>query len=200
MNLEHLLENLKKRLFVPYYADTTDKALDLIRDLIPKKSSIGFGGSVTVEELNLVEALNDDYQLLHRSLYPQDYADKLYSLMQKADWYITSTNALSMTGELINIDGRANRVSAMLFGPKNIIVVCGINKIVNNVDEGIHRTRNIAAPLNALRLNKKAPCAFTNKCEQCFSTDSMCKATVIQHHPTSGKNVYIIIIDQKLGY
>lgn len=200
MDIKKLLQNLTNRHFVPFFTKTKEDAINLILELIPQKSSIGFGGSVTVEELDLVNQIKEHYKLLHRSLYPQDYADKLYNEMQSADWYITSTNALSMSGELVNIDGRANRVAAMLYGPKNILVVCGVNKIVQDVNEAIWRARNVAAPLNALRLDKKTPCAYTNKCGDCLSPDTMCKATVIQHHPTSGKNVYVIIIDQKLGY
>lgn len=200
MQINELFSNLKKRNFIPYFAKTKQEGVEIIKTLIPKGASIGFGGSVTVDEINLVDNLKGDYTLLHRSLYEEAYHDKLYKEMRDADWYITSTNALTMTGELINIDGRANRVSTMLFGPKNVLIVCGINKIVNDVAEGIARSRDTAAPPNAVRLNKKTPCAITGKCENCLSPDTMCKATVIQHHPTSGKNVYIVIIDEKLGY
>ena len=178
----------------------SSQAIQVIKELIPKNSSIGFGGSVTVDQIGLLDAIKDDYKLLHRSLYDIEYHKKLYKEMMDADWYITSTNALTMTGELVNIDGRANRVASMLFGPENILVVAGKNKIVADIEEGIRRCRDQAAPPNAVRLDKKTPCKVTGKCEYCFSPDTMCKATVIQHHPTSGKNVYIIVIDQELGY
>lgn len=200
MQYTELLNNLKKRRFIPYFAENVDEAIETIKKIIPKKASIGFGGSVTVEEMDLLDNMKDDYKLLHRSLYAKSYHDKLYKEMHEADWYITSTNALTKGGELVNIDGRANRVTDMLFGPKNVLVVCGVNKIVENVDEGISRTRNVAAPPNAKKLNKKTPCAITGKCEYCFSPDTICKATVIQHHPTTGKNVYVVIINQKLGF
>lgn len=200
MDINELLSNLKKRKFIPYYAKTKAEGVNIIKSLIPNGASIGFGGSITVDELDLVNSMKSEYNLLHRSLYEKSYHNKLYKEMQDADWYITSTNALSMTGEFINIDGRANRVSAMLFGPQNILIVCGVNKIVNDIDEGISRSRNIAAPPNAVRLNKKTPCATTGKCEYCFSPDTMCRATVIQHHPTTGKRVYVVIINEILGY
>ena len=120
--------------------------------------------------------------------------------MHVADWYITSTNALSVSGDLINIDGRANRVAAMLNGPKNILVICGINKIVKSIDEGIQRVRDVASPLNCRRLNKKTPCVVTGKCTHCNSPDTICNATVIQHHPTIGSNVYIVLINKNLGF
>ena len=164
----------------------SSQAIQVIKELIPKNSSIGFGGSVTVDQIGLLDAIKDDYKLLHRSLYDIEYHKKLYKEMMDADWYITSTNALTMTGELVNIDGRANRVASMLFGPENILVVAGKNKIVADIEEGIRRCRDQAAPPNAVRLDKD-PCKVTGKCEYCFSPDTMCKATVIQHHPTSGK-------------
>ncbi|MFW5779954.1 MAG: lactate utilization protein [Bacillota bacterium] len=200
MQLQQLEKNLKKRGFSPFFADNSQEAIEIIKELIPKNNSIGFGGSVTVDEIGLLNQIKDDYKLLHRSFYNKEQHEKLYKEMMNADWYITSTNALTMDGELVNIDGRANRVASMLFGPKNVLVILGKNKLVSDVKEGILRCRNVAAPPNAVRLNKKTPCRITNKCEYCMSEDTMCKATVIQHHPTSGKNVYVLIIDQSLGY
>ena len=153
-----------------------------------------------MDELDLVDIMKDEYKLLHRSLYDKSKHEDLYWEMARADWYITSTNAIAQTGELINIDGRANRVAAMLYGPKNILVVCGVNKIVKDINEGIDRVRNVAAPLNTKRLAKNTPCAITGKCGNCLSPDTICKATVIHHHPTTGKNFYIVLIDEKLGY
>jgi L-lactate utilization protein LutB len=200
MRYNELLDNLKKRGFHPYFDSSREEGIKIIREIIPKRSSIGFGGSVTVDELDLVDIMKDEYKLLHRSLYDKSKHEDLYWEMARADWYITSTNAIAQTGELINIDGRANRVAAMLYGPKNILVVCGVNKIVKDINEGIDRVRNVAAPLNTKRLAKNTPCAITGKCGNCLSPDTICKATVIHHHPTTGKNFYIVLIDEKLGY
>lgn len=200
MLYKELISNLEKRGFKPFYAESVQKGIDFIKKTIPKKSSIGFGGSATVIEMGLLEAMKEDYKLLHRSFYKEDYYAQLFQEMHTADWYISSTNALSEEGELINIDGRANRVAEILFGPKNILIVCGTNKIVKDMMEGISRTRNVSAPINAKKLNRKTPCAETGKCSYCMSPDTICKATVIQHHPTSGKNVYVLIINENLGY
>ncbi len=198
--MEKLLKNLKSRGFEPYYVNDCEEAKKLISDLVPKGSSIGFGGSVTVTEMGLLPYLSElGYVLYHRSL-PDYTAEDVYTLSHTADWFCSSTNALCESGDLVNIDGRANRVAEMLYGPKNILIVCGVNKIVKTIDEGIYRTRNVASPKNCVKLGKKTPCAVTGKCMNCNSPDTICKATVIQHHPTSGKRVCIVIINENLGF
>ena len=196
-----LEKNLVKRGFEFSYFENCEEAVQHIIELIPAQSSIGFGGSMTVHESGLLDALKQkDYTLWHRDLHPELMRDEIYPKMHNADWYICSTNALCMTGDLVNIDGRANRVAAMLDGPRNVIVICGVNKIVEDISEGIDRTRNVASPPNCVRLNKKTPCAVTGKCSHCNSPDTICKATVIQHHPTTNSNVKIILINKNLGY
>ncbi|MDD4316236.1 MAG: lactate utilization protein [Clostridia bacterium] len=195
-----LIENLRKRGFVPFFADSVEKGRNIVLNLIPKGSVIGFGGSVTVEQTGILDAMKADYTLLHRSLFDASEHEQLFQKMHVADWYIASANAVAETGDIINIDGRGNRVAEMLFGPKNILIICGTNKVVKDINEGIDRARNVAAPKNALRLNKKTPCAYTGECSYCLSPDTMCKATVIHHHPTGDKNFYLVIINDSLGY
>lgn len=204
--MESKINNLKKnftdRGFKFSFHENCDDAINYILSLIPSDSSIGFGGSVSVKESGLLDALinSNKYRLLHRDLCKNSNHEELYKQMHNADWYITSTNALCETGDMVNIDGRANRVAAMLNGPKNIIVFCGINKIVPDIVKGIERTRNIASPPNCIRLNKKTPCAVTGHCSYCNSPDTICKATVIQHHPTTDSTVHIILVNKNLGY
>ena len=195
-------ENFKKRGFRFSYFDTAKDAVDYICDLIPEKRSIGFGGSVTVKETGLLDALQKDgsYTLYHRELVTDISAEELYGKMHTADWYVCSANALTEQGEIVNIDGRGNRVAALLNGPKNVVIVCGKNKLVSSVEEGISRTRNIASPLNARRLHRNTPCAVLNRCVDCNSPERMCNATVILHHPTSGTTVHVVVIDQDFGY
>ncbi len=201
MKYETLIKNLTKKRFNPKFFEGQEEALDYLLSIIPPKSTIGFGGSMTVKELNVLELLqNNGHTLYHNSLTPEMDKEKLYTLQSNADFYITSTNALSTTGDLINIDGNANRIASMVFGPKNVIVICGTNKIVDTIDEGIWRTRNVASPPNCVRLDKDTPCKISGHCHNCNSVDTICNATLIQHHPTRGKVVHIIIIDKNLGY
>ena len=199
--IDTIKNNFNKRGFVFDFFSTCDEAVNHILSLIPEGSSIGFGGSVTVSESGLLSAMQQkNYDLIHRQLRTDIPYDQIYKRMYLCDWYISSSNALTEEGEVINIDGRGNRVSAILDGPKNVILLCGINKIVPDLPSAIDRTRNIASPKNCVRLNKKTPCAITGKCENCNSPDTICRATVILHHPTSGSNVYIIVVDKELGY
>lgn len=206
LNMENKIEvlqrNLVRRGFSFSFFEDEIQANDYILSLIPDRSSIGFGGSMTVKEMGLLDVMirSEKFNLLHRDICKDVLPNDLYRKMHAADWYICSTNALCMTGDLVNIDGRANRVAAMLNGPKNVIIVCGINKVVSDIQEGIDRTRNIASPPNCRRLNKKTPCAVTGKCMNCNSTDTICRATVIQHHPTSDTNVHIVLINKEFGF
>lgn len=199
MEIESLKLNFTKRGFSFDYCETVDDALKLISKLIPVGATVGFGGSVTVKEIGLLNNL-DGRILLHRDVVTDIPSETLMQKMHTADWYVSSANALAKTGDVINIDGRGNRVGEIVNGPKNILIVCGVNKIVEDISEGIDRTRNVASPPNCVRLNKKTPCAVTGKCSHCNSPDTICKATVILHHPTTGKNVHIVVINKNLGY
>lgn len=201
MDIESVKQNFIKRGFkFDYFEDCTD-AIKFVTSLIPQKSTIGFGGSVSVMESGLFDALkNNDYTLLHRTTCPNIDKEELYQEMHTASWYISSSNALSKTGDLINIDGRANRIGEMVNGPTNIVFFCGINKLVDDISEGIDRVRNVAAPKNCVKLHKNTPCAVSGKCSYCNSADTICKATLILHHPTTGRNIYIVLVNKNLGF
>ncbi len=199
MNIDNLKNNFSKRGFSFDYFETVEDALDFIKELIPMGASIGFGGSMTVKEIGLLNAL-EGRKLLHRDLVTDVPPETLMLQMHTADWYVSSANALAETGDVINIDGRGNRVGEIVNGPKNILIIAGVNKVVADISEGIDRTRNVASPPNCVRLNKKTPCAVTGKCANCNSPDTICRTTVILHHPTTGKNVHIILINKNLGY
>ncbi len=201
MDIESVKRNFTKRGFNFDFFEDCSCAIEFVTSLIPKKSVIGFGGSVSVMDSGLFDALkNDDYTLLHRYTCPEVAKEDLYQKMHLADWYISSSNAVSITGELINIDGRANRVGEIINGPKNILLLCGINKLVDNITDGIDRVRNIASPQNCVKLKRKTPCAITGKCSYCNSPDTICNTTVILHHPTIGRNVYIVLVNKNLGF
>lgn len=200
MDCSVLLKSLSKRGFYNHFAENIADANEYIKKLIPKGASIGFGGSVTVDQMKLLDELKSDYRLLHRSFYPPEEHTNVMAEMHTADWYICSVNGITEGGELVNIDGRGNRVAETLYGPKNVLFVLGINKITKNLEDAISRSRNVAAPPNCVRLNKKTPCAVTGRCENCNSPDTICKATVIMHHPMTGKNVYVLVVNENLGY
>ena len=202
MEINKVVENLKVRGFEPFYFETRDEAIDKIVEIVGHDKSVGFGGSMTVHELELMDILeNEGNKILSHSKVSPEERDHVYQLAQSANFYISSTNALTEQGELVNIDGTANRVTTFTFGVKNIIFVLGINKITKDVTSAINRIRNYAAPKNCVRLKKNTPCATLGRCVNCNSDDCICNTTVISHHPTSKQDhVYVIIINEELGY
>ncbi len=195
-----IIDNLKKRGFKPYFVQSGDEAVKIIEENIPKGALIGFGGSMTAEQLELPKKLkNAGYICNHSSVSDKPWTS-ICENNRFVDYYISSTNALTEEGVLVNTDGRANRISAMCYGPKKLFIVAGINKICADLNSAFQRIENIAAPLNAKRLNKNTPCALTGKCSHCLSPDTICKATLILTHPTSSMEVYVIIVNKELGF
>ena len=111
-----------------------------------------------------------------------------------------STNAITLEGELINIDGRGNRLAFLCFGPQNVLILAGMNKVVTDIDSGFKRVRNIASPPNTVRLNKKTPCAITGKCENCYSPDCICSQFVVTRRSSTPNRIKVILIGEELGY
>lgn len=203
MAYSELITNLKKNGFIPVFFDTKEQAKEYILSLIPDSDSVGMGGSMTTKALDIGMALKNRGNTVNsHALCDPKKQGEVYQLASASTWYIASANAITIGGEIVNIDGSANRVSALAFGPKNIIYVVGKNKITNSIDEAIHRIRTIAAPLNCKRLNKNTPCV-TNEgtCNDCQAPDCICNVTTIMHHPTRHQNsVYVVIINEELGY
>lgn len=198
--MEEILSNLEKRGFKPYFAKDKAEALETVKRIIPEGATIGFGGSVTVAELGLVSELGKTHVLYTREKPDGKTDDEIMSLSMNSDWYICSANAISLSGDIVNIDGRANRVAATLYGTGNVLIIAGINKICQTLESAIERAQNVAAPLNCKRLNKKTPCTVTGRCQNCNSPDTICRATVILHHPTTAHDVHILIVGENLGY
>ncbi len=202
MNIQQVKENLKKRGFLPYYFDSSKEAVEFVLELIPENESVGIGGSMTVTGLELDKKLQQKGVTVYsHSLVSPELKNKVYQLANSADWYLSSTNALTESGDFVNIDGSANRISALCFGVKKVIYVLGVNKITPDIESAISRVRNVAAPLNTRRLNKNTPCATSGECCYCDSPDCICNATLISHHPTRyQEKVYVVIINENLGY
>ena len=201
MDMAKILYCLEMRGFHPHFADNREQAIELVTQIINRDATIGFSGSMTVESLAIPALLyNRGNHTYHRSIMNDLSRDELYLRSRDCDWLITSANAMSEDGQLVNIDGKGNRVASMIYGPKNILVIIGINKITPCLDSAIERAKNIAAPLNAKRLNKDTPCVTVGKCLDCNSPDRICRATVIQTNPTTGVNFHIIIVNDNLGF
>lgn len=157
---------------------------------------------MTLIETGLLEVIqNSDYTVINRDMATNlEEQRKIYGQICCCDYFLMSTNAITLDGELINIDGRGNRVAFLCYGPQNVVILTGMNKIVSDVESGVKRVRNIAAPPNAIRLNKKTPCALTGKCENCYSPDCMCGQFVITRRSGIPNRIKVILIGEELGY
>lgn len=197
-----IIKNLNKRNMEGYYCDTKEDALAKALEIIKEGSSVGWGGSMTINEIGLMDAIkNGSYDVIDREAISNDEEYKAtYARMVNADYFLTSTNAITMDGELVNIDGRGNRVSFLIFGPSNVIVVAGMNKVVSDVESGYKRVKDIATPPNTVRLNRNTPCATTGRCGNCFSPDCICNQTVITRRSGAPGRIKVILVGEDLGY
>jgi len=206
LKVEKTIEALKKNGFEALYASNKEEAVSRVLDFVAPEAVVGLGGSVTLRELGLPDKLRgrghevaDHWEAVRRGA-TSDEVLEIRRQQINSDVFITSTNAVTENGELINIDGGGQRVAAMIFGPKRVVVVAGINKIVSDLQGGLDRVRNIASPMNARRLNRKTPCVVTGICSDCDSPDRICNATTIIHKKMGNTDIAIILVGEKLGY
>ncbi len=201
--IERTLKALRKHKINAHHVENRDQLLAKVAELIPEGSVVSAGGSMTLKETGILDFLGrGSYTFLDRTaegLTPDDIRE-IYVRSFDADVYLTSTNALTEKGELYNVDGRGNRVAAMIYGPKKVIVVCGTNKIVPDIEEAIERNRRIAAPANNRRLERKTPCAVTGICSDCDSPDRICNAYTVIARQMDPDRMHLILLDEHAGY
>jgi L-lactate utilization protein LutB len=204
--IERMLAALRKNGFDAIYISTRKEAAAKVLELIPPNALVGVGGSVTVRELGLLEILKsrgnmiaDHWEARHKELTPEQVM-KVRKLLLNSDVLLTSTNAVTETGNLVNIDHAGQRVAAMIFGPEKVVIVAGVNKIVRDVDEALERIKNVAAPMNAKRLNMNVPCTVSGFCSDCDSHDRICNVTTIIERKPVHTDVTVILIGETLGY
>ncbi len=193
-----LLENLRKRGFIPHLFDTSEEAKEFFYKEL-ENVSIGMGGSVSLSQLKLYDLLSERNSVYSHSV---DKSADVLENAAMAEVYISGANAIAKTGEIVNIDGRGNRVSSVIWGAKRkrVYIVSGINKIVDNLQDAIYRAKNVAAPQNARRLNLKTPCAIkADKCYNCNSPEKICRVLTVLGYPTSAE-FHIVLIKESLGY
>lgn len=198
------VENLKKNNFIAHYFDKLSEAKEYLEKNIKEYEVIAFGGSVTVlNDLKLQEVAESHGKKVLNHNAPNLTSEDKINIRKKqltSDLFITSTNAITIDGKLVNVDGVGNRVAAMIFGPKKVVIVCGINKIVENVLDAMKRIKFISAPMNAKRVNSKTPCIETGFCMDCNSKERICNViTIIEKKPTLS-DVEVIIVGEPLGF
>ena len=196
---EKVIKGLESRNMKGYYAESKEEALKIALDLIPAKSSVTMGGAMSAHEIGLVEALKEgDYDFIDRDKAEDKRAAMLAAY--DADFFLTSANAMTEDGVMVNIDGNSNRVSAIAQGPKHVIVIAGMNKICPDVDAAMKRARNVAAPINAQRFGLNTPCAKTGSCMNCKSPDTICCQFLITRFSRHEGRIHVILVNDSLGF
>ena len=198
-----VIEKLQAHDFKALYVRTKGEAVQEILKYVNPKQTVGVGGTVTVRDLGLVERLESQGNIVYDHWKPglsKEKVSELRKLQLTCEVFLSSVNAVTLNGELVNIDGAGNRVGAMTFGPGKMILVAGYNKIVDDVQEAIHRIKNIAAPLNAKRLNLDLPCAKLGRCVDCSVPNRICRATVILERRPLVSDILVILVGEELGY
>ena len=202
---ETVVESLKKRSIGAAYVNTGKEAVDAICRMIPDGSVVALGGSVTIMQMGLLDALRRmNIKLLdrYRPGITKEETEELALRGMTADILITSTNAVTADGKLVNEDGSGNRVAAIIFGPKKVLVVAGINKIVGTADDGLKRIKEIAAPLNCIRLGVDTPCARTGFCDDdaCHAPARLCSQITIIESNRVKDRIHVFLVGEELGY
>ncbi len=194
-----VIKGLASRNMTGYYAADQAEALRIALSLIPEESTVTMGGSMSVHEIGLSKALKEgNYQFIDRDEYQDKRAAML--LAYDADVFLASANAITRDGVLINIDGNANRVSAIAQGPKKVIFIVGMNKVCGDVDGAMKRAREVAAPINAQRFGLSTPCTKTGSCMNCKSPDTICCQILITRFSRHPGRIHVILVNDTLGF
>lgn len=199
---ETIIKNLEKRNMEGFYFETAAECTQAILQSIPADSVISWGGSESIKESGLMDGIyNGNYKLIDRfaATTPEE-SRALYAQTVLSDYYLMSSNAITLDGELINIDGNGNRVACLIQGPRHVVLVVGMNKVVTDVESGIARVRNLASPPNAIRLNKNIPCAVTGTCHDCLAPECFCNQVVITRRSGHTGRIKVYLVGESLGY
>ena len=197
---ETVIKGLKSRNMSGYYAESREEALKIALKLIPEGSSVTMGGSMSAQEIGLVQALKDgNYNFIDRNAYEDKRAAMLAAY--DADVFLSSVNAMTSDGILVNIDGNANRVSAIAQGPRKVLFIVGMNKVCgSDLDGAMKRARNVAAPINTQRFGLSTPCTKTGVCMDCKSPDTICCQFLITRFSRHADRIHVILVNDSLGF
>lgn len=193
-----VIQGLESRNMTGYYAADKEEAVKKALEVIGKGSTVAMGGCQSAHEIGLIQALEEgDYNYIDRSnMTPRESLMAAYD----ADVFLSSANAMTNDGIMVNIDGNSNRVSCIAQGPKKVVFIVGMNKICSDLDEAMKRARNVAAPANAQRFDVKTPCKVTGKCADCKSQDTICCQFLITRYSRHEGRIHVILVNDTLGY
>ena len=195
-----LIQNLKNRHFDAYYCPDAASALEKALELIPKEATVGWGGALSAEQIGLLDALRARNPVFDRysAPTPEEFNARMKQALL-ANVFITGANAISMDGQMVNIDGLGNRVAAIVYGPDKVVVVAGMNKVVDTVEDAVTRARTVAAPMNKQRFPNQTPCEVTGKCGDCKAEGCICNQILITRHCRPAGRIQFILVGETLG-
>ena len=197
-----LIKNLHRRHIEAFYCPTKEEAVKKVSKLIPNGSSITWGGSMTIRDMGLVDSLHerDDLMIYDRDgLEDRTEIEAIYRKAFSCDFFLSSANAISEDGVIVNIDGNGNRVAAITWGPKKVIFVIGLNKVAQTVEAALSRARGTASPINAARFDIKTPCQVDGVCHNCNSPESICNYVHFLRNSPKGRHI-VVLVGENLGY
>lgn len=197
-----VIKNLARRNIEAFYCPTSREAVDKLLEMIPQGSSVTWGGSMSIRDIGIPAALADagKYEVYDRDKAPdRAAATEIYLKAFSCEYYLSSANAITEDGVIVNIDGTGNRVAAITFGPRNVIFVIGMNKLTQNVDAALARARSLAAPVNTARFDIQTPCKLDGVCHNCLSDDCICNYIHYLRHSPKGKHK-VILVGESIGY
>lgn len=212
MDINKVMENLEKNGIKPYFVQTREEVVPLVKTLIKKGESVSNGGSQSLKETGVMDLLNcGDYDFIDRTGLEGEELRQAYIRAFGCDTFFCSSNAVTENGELYNVDGNSNRVACIVYGPKQVIMVVGVNKIVKDINEAINRVKTVAAPANTVRLSCKTPCQTTGKCvslnkesplicDGCASEQRVCCNYVVSAKQRHKNRIKVILVNENLGY
>lgn len=198
-----MIKNFQKRNIEAFYCNSSEDAVSLAMELMADAGTVGMGGTETVKETGLLDAVKSAEHLtfIDRNIAktPEEKKEIFFQTMQ-CKYFLMSSNAVTVDGELVNIDGNGNRVACLIHGPEQVILLVGMNKVVEDVNAGIERVGIYAAPPNASRLGTRTPCGVTGYCGDCHSEDCMCCQIVVTRHSRHKGRIKVILIGEELGF
>ena len=197
-----LVKNLRSRHFEAYYCKDKQEALQKALEVIPGGASVGWGGVMSAVEIGLLDAVRaGDYKALDReACKTQIERDQMAMACLSSDVFITGANALSLDGQMVSIDGTGNRVAAIIYGPKKVLVIAGMNKVSDTIESAVQRARTVAAPMNMQRFMKDTPCAVTGVCGDCKSETCICNQILVTRNCRPANRICFIIVGEDLGF
>ena len=201
--IQRTMSALERNNMKAYYAENRDELFDIVRGLVKNDKLITAGGSVTLEESGVKQLLMTEFKGVYLDRSEGKTPEEVEDILHKAfvsDTFLASSNAVTEDGELYNVDGRGNRVSAMIYGPTQVVLIVGVNKIVRDMEEAVCRVEQVAAPKNTRRLNSGTPCEITGSCAHCRSRGRICCSYVRMAQQRVKDRIKVIIVNERLGY